>query len=244
MKYAIMSDIHSNLEALKATLKDVQSFKPDKILCLGDVVGYGAQPAEALELTRKAVEDSGGVCLAGNHDHAVVEMTDVTYFNAYAVAAVDYARAHLGQEALKYLAALPLVKEMGDFVLAHASLEIPERWDYIMNTSSAQPSLRKLKSSMLFIGHTHLPGVCREEKKWESVSEGRVELIPGEKIVVNVGSVGQPRDGRHEACWVLFDDKIGELYFRRVNYNVQKTQEKILKAGLPDVLAKRLSLGR
>lgn len=223
MRYGIFADVHSNLEALTAVLEELQGQGVDRLLCAGDLVGYGADPSACLDRLRQA----GVVAVAGNHDWAAAGKMPLEWFNEAASAAVEWTARQLGQEDQAYLRGLALVWKDPNVTLAHASLENPERFCYLFDSADAEPSLRLLSTPAGFIGHTHVPALFRS----------------GDRMLVNVGSVGQPRDGDPRAAYCLYDSDNRQAQIRRVPYPVEKTQQKILKAGLPPFLARRLLVG-
>ncbi|MBI1869672.1 MAG: metallophosphoesterase family protein [Chlamydiae bacterium] len=242
MLYAILSDIHSNLEALEAVLKDARDEGVSHFLCLGDIVGYAADPSICL----KKVRDLAEVVVAGNHDYAVSGRLGLDWFNLRARRAIEWTKDQLDQEEKNYLGALPLVRSSGSFCLAHATLSDPENWKYLLNEEDAFREFKLLREKILFIGHSHVPVVFwSEEGEIQGIkSPPDFKLEEEIQYIVNVGSVGQPRDLDSRASYCLFDSQTFSVYFRRVEYDFRVTQKKILKAGLPSFLAKRLEIGR
>ena len=242
MKTAIFSDVHSNLPALEAVLKDIQEKGASRLVCLGDTVGYNAEPVECLERVRAVCE----FVLQGNHDLACAGDLAVDWFNAVAGAGIEYSRKQLSEEEKRYLRGLPLVKSAGGISYVHASLDEPSEFQYILSSATALAHFRKQQTLIAFSGHTHKPVV------WLMDEHGRIGFKPAHehvsmaepwKFLVNVGSVGQNREGRPEACYVLFDPETREIEFRRIPYDVKTAQRRILAAGLPQVLALRLQRG-
>lgn len=240
MRYAVLSDIHGNLEALQAVLADLAG-GADGVLCLGDVVGYGADPLACLEL----VAEQAQAFTAGNHEHGVAGRLDLAWFNAYARAAAEWTRERLDVAHRDYLGALPLAAEMEDAVLVHASPAQPEEWDYLVTAEDGFAALPAFSTRLCFVGHSHVPAV------WSVGSSGpdyalrpaQVDLEYGRRYLVNVGSVGQPRDRDPRACYVLWDLEAGRIIWRRVAYDVAAARAKIVAAGLPRFLADRLAAG-
>jgi len=242
MIYAVISDIHGNLEALLAVLECIKSYKKniDKIICLGDIVGYGADPDECIRITREASD----VILAGNHDFAVCEQTSIENFNDYARTAVLWSRDALNDEEINFLKGLPLkYREKGtDFV--HSSLHRPESWRYLSGTFDTQIDFQIMEQKVLFVGHTHVPVIFENAgTKVKRLNSPELSLNPDKKYIINPGSVGQPRDRDPRASFAIFDleKKIVEII--HVEYDIKEAQRKILDAGLPEVLATRLSYG-
>lgn len=240
MKIALVSDIHSNLEAFQAVLKEIDQAKVDQIYCLGDTVGYNANPVECLQLIR----DRGILSVAGNHDFAAVGMTSVENFNPYAYLAASWASKQLTGNDKKYIEGLPLVRKMPKFTLVHATLHEPENWGYIFTPRDALESFEYQQTPVCFIGHSHVPGIFEGGGEVIYSPEGEVPLDRDKRYIINVGSVGQPRDGNPKACFVIFDEAKWSVDFRRVPYDFTQTQEKVIAAGLPLFLAERLSVGR
>ncbi len=240
MKYGLMADIHGNLEALEVILDNFKKQAVDKILCVGDLVGYGASPDACIDKVR----DLSVVCVAGNHDRAVLKKTDVDYFNPQAKEAVLWTEKKLEKKNKKFLESLPLLIEENNFQLVHASLVNPAEWSYVLNFYDANGNFLVMKSPLLFIGHSHVPIVFLLNIGRIGYSfSSRIKIERGIKYIVNVGSVGQPRDGDPRACSVLYDDKKKEIIFQRFDYPIEKAQEKIRAAGLPEIEAARLSEG-
>ncbi len=243
MRYAIFSDIHGNLQALQTVLADIREKKPDLLICLGDLVGYGASPNECIDEARA----SGAEILAGNHDHAATGQLDIQYFNDFARAAILWTRATLSDERLDFLAALPYVVRHPGVLAVHASPLDPEAWEYVLSLSEAARQIRAYEESICFIGHSHYPGLY-------CVKGGHVDELdlPDNEVVtlsrdcrylVNVGSVGQPRDNDPRAAWALYDQVKGEVTLNRLDYDIDAAQSLILDAELPPFLASRLQVG-
>jgi len=241
MKYAVISDVHANREALEAVLQAARRRKVDRFFCLGDLIGYGADPGWCLETLRETADRT----VRGNHDTAAFEPAGLENLNENAARAVVWTVPRLSPGQLDYLRSLPLVEEEDGIALVHSSFVAPGNWDYIFTPEDARPSLGRLKGAIGFFGHSHRPGFFR-------LRDGRVTLVPGEKIrlepgdrlLVNPGSVGQPRDRDSRASFAVGEREAGTVEIVRVDYPVGKAQEKIRKAGLPAWLADRLALGR
>ena len=243
MRYVLISDIHGNLEALNAVMKFLEKVEPFQLYCLGDVVGYGANPKQCLEL----LNEEANLILAGNHDLAVAGVINGSDFNPMAQAAVDWTRDHLDEEDLSTLANLPLVYIDGDYCFTHASPVDPMQFSYVRTLEDVSEVLQSIGQRFCFVGHTHLPVLVRMDEKrgrMEVVQDQRIRLQDGYRYFVNVGSIGQPRDNNPDACLVLIDEEAETLEFLRVPYDVTKCQNKILSEGLPSYLAERLELAR
>ncbi len=243
MKTAILSDIHSNLEALNAVLDDARMWGAKKILIAGDIVGYGASANECISI----IADSGADSVAGNHDWGVIEKTSIEYFNSAAQSAVIWTRKILLHSSRSFLEALPLTKICEGIALAHANFVRPAGWEYVFTIFQAGKQFEALPSNLGVIGHSHQPFIvrrCGEEGVPEQIESNEIHWDDDSWLLVNVGSVGQPRDGDPRACYlrVNYEDKVVTL--ARVPYDISTAQKKILDAGLPSSLATRLSYGR
>lgn len=242
MRYAVLGDIHANLTALEAVLASIQSADVDQILSVGDVVGYGAQPRETVQLLREI----GALVVKGNHDAAVVGELDTRFFNPMARAAAEWTSQELTREEQAWLRDLPLVREFEHCSLAHGTFAHPERFDYIQSTEDADPSLDALTRPVCFVGHTHVPVTILRPTDTRRTGYTRaetVDLSDADKALVNVGSVGQPRDEDHRAAWGLYDARTRQFDLFRVEYDIDREAGLIRGAGLPNMLADRLFLG-
>lgn len=243
MRYAIIADIHSNLTAFQAVLDDINTQESiDIIWCLGDIVGYGPDPHECIELLRKYDH----ICVAGNHDRAVIGKMDMTSFNTYAAEAVNWTTGKLSIGDVTYLNNLPVSIEDGDFLLVHGSPREPTM-EYIISMSVARQNFDCFRTKYCLVGHTHVPQAYSldEEDNFTSTKLlPNVKLITGEtRLIVNPGAVGQPRDGNPEASYAIFDNSTKIIQLRRVSYDIRQTQDRIMKSGLPPRLAARLETG-
>jgi len=242
MKYAIFSDIHSNLEAYEAVLEKIASERVEGYYCCGDIVGYGADHSACIDKTREIK----ACIVAGNHDWGSVGLADINNFTENAKAAVLWTTAVLSEKEKDYLKTLkPTYKDK--FMLAHASPDRPEEFEYIFDLSSAYKALSEMeKGTICFVGHTHMPGAFIENRDgyvgynpWP-----QIKVEKDTKYLVNVGSVGQPRDGDPRAAYCIYDTDNRVIGINRTKYDIKTAQYKIIKAGLPAALAERLSLGR
>ncbi len=245
MRYAILSDVHANLEALTAVLADADAEGTSAILGLGDLVGYGADPGPCVDL----LAARGATLVAGNHEWGAAGLIDVDWFNPAARAAILWTRDRIAPDAGRYLGALPLVRTLGDAHLVHASPRHPEEWDYLTSAEDGFAVFGDFDTRLCFVGHSHRPGV------WSMGSGGpdhaasfrawplRIRLEDGRRYIVNVGSVGQPRDRDARAAYALWDVERREVEIRRVVYDHRAAAAKILAAGLPRLLADRLARG-
>jgi diadenosine tetraphosphatase ApaH/serine/threonine PP2A family protein phosphatase len=243
MRYLLLSDIHANLEALDATLTAAESLDPCQIMCLGDVVGYGADPAECLD----TIGNHANLILAGNHDLAVAGLVPYDDFNAIAKRSIDWTRESLTPEDMELLGNLPLQYIDGDYCFAHASPMDPMAFHYVRTLDDVASVFNHIGQRYCFVGHTHLPVLVRLHEgtgKMEVVRESKIDLEDDCRYFVNVGSIGQPRDHNPDACMVVLDEEAGTMEFLRVPYDISASQEKILSNGLPSFLAERLLLAR
>ncbi len=243
MRYAILGDIHSNLAALESVLEALEDEVIDQILQVGDVVGYGAAPAEVIT----ALRDRDAIVVKGNHDAACVGELDTRLFNANAKAAVDYTRERLSREDLQWLADLPLVHGTDHCVVAHGTLPDPDRFEYIQSTAEADPSLDALDRPVAFLGHTHVPvtimRLIESPGRTSYTIDHEVNLEETTVALVNVGSVGQPRDEDCRAAFAIYDTATQRVELRRIDYDIEREADRIVRAGLPKMLADRLFLG-
>jgi diadenosine tetraphosphatase ApaH/serine/threonine PP2A family protein phosphatase len=240
VRYAILSDIHGNLPALRAVLADTAG-RADGVLCLGDIVGYGAEPLACVEL----VAERAAAVVGGNHEHAVAGLLDLAWFNRHARAAAEWTQAQLDDDHRAYLGRLPLTAEVGDATLVHASPRHPEEWDYLITAEDGFEAFGAFATRYCFVGHSHVPGVWSLGSSGPEHERGAVEVAAaaGRRYIVNVGSVGQPRDRDTRAAYALWDADAGHIAIRRVPYDVAVARARIEAAGLPRFLADRLASG-
>ena len=243
MRYAILGDIHANETALCAVLQDIANFDVDQILCLGDLVGYGASPTRTLAI----LQDVGAISIRGNHDEACCGLVEPLFFNPSARAAAFWTKNILTSNEKQWLAKLPLTIDLDECSLAHGTYDHAQDFRYLNSVDSALGSLKTMPRPVCFVGHTHLPVVVvQTERAPESPSHtlsARIELGDIRRAVVNPGSVGQPRDEDPRAAWGLFLPDEASYELRRVKYDIEKEAHKIRAAGLPAFLADRLHLG-
>lgn len=240
MRYGIFGDIHANLEALSAVLRAYSEEKIDRYFCVGDIVGYGADPSQCLQKIREL----NCLTVAGNHDYAVAEKLPTDYFNAYAREAVNWTKRQLSAEELEFLSNLQLVAEVDSITLVHGTLKYPEMFDYIQTTYDAYLSLQLLRNKVCFVGHSHVPIAFLQTETIVPTYETEIPLRNVGKALINVGSVGQPRDENPKAAYAIYDSDEKKVWIKRVDYDINKAGAKILKAGLPPILAERLKHGR
>jgi predicted phosphodiesterase len=240
MKYAIIADIHANLEAFQVVLDDIQKQKCTHIACLGDVVGYNANPKECLDIVRQM----NIPCIKGNHDEYCSTDEELEGFNPNAAEAVSWTRQQLNDEDKKWLRDLKYVRLVTNFTIVHATLDQPQRWAYVFDKLMAAASFTYQNTAVCFFGHTHVPLAFVRDSQVRGGTYSKFKVEPGRKYFVNVGAVGQPRDGIPKAGYVVYDMDEGSIELRRLDYDIAAVQAKIRKAGLPERLAERLAIGK
>ncbi|HYK52381.1 MAG TPA: metallophosphoesterase family protein [Candidatus Eremiobacteraceae bacterium] len=242
MRYGIISDVHSNMEALTAVLDELDSLRIDGLICLGDIVGYGPSPNEccATLIARDCVS------IAGNHDEAAAKETGIDYFSPLAREAIEWSRAALSREHLEYLGALPRVRTIETFDIVHGAPVY--HFDYILDVVDAQAAFSRTAAGLTFVGHSHIAEVYYQEKSGRTFQQrllhgGRIDISDEYRYIVNPGSVGQPRDRNPQAAFAVIDVDEAYVDVRRVTYDVRAVQERIENARLPSQLGDRLALG-
>lgn len=242
MRYAIFSDMHSNLEAYQAFLEDARKEGINGYLCVGDIVGYGANPRECIGLTREL----GCPVVCGNHDWAAASKIIIEYFNYNAQKAILWTMEALDDVDKNYLANLNLVYQDEEFTLVHGSLDRPQEFGYVLDQEEAARSIHFQQTPLCFIGHSHTAEIFYENKGGyiDYTVKPKLKMEAGRKYLVNVGSVGQPRDGDWRSSYCIYDNEKKTLHIKRLEYDLKKAQEKILQADLPSRLAMRLAQGR
>jgi len=240
MRYAVIADIHANLEAFEVVLADTKEQKCTHYCCLGDVVGYNANPKECLDIVRTM----GMPCVKGNHDEYCSSEEDLEGFNPHAAEAVNWTRRQLSPEDRKWLRDLKYVRLVASFSIVHATLDGPQRWGYVFDKLAAAASFTYQNTAVCFFGHTHVPVAFVRDSMVRGGTYSKFKVEPGKKYFVNVGAVGQPRDGNPKSGYVIYDMNEGTIELRRLDYDIPKAQQKIMEAGLPQRLADRLALGK
>lgn len=242
MRYALISDIHANLEALEAVVAEIDKLSVDSIMCLGDVIGYGPNPNECAETIRQRC----AVCLIGNHDEASLGEVDLSFFNYVAREAIEWTAKELSEHHKAYLRSLPYVHDFDDCMIVHASPDNPDRWNYILSLDDATQGFEAFTQQACFIGHSHTPWVIELNPagRMQVHQHYPVVLKDHHRYLINVGSVGQPRDRNPAAAFGVFDDSVREYRLIRADYDIAATQAKIRETGLPSFLADRLANGQ
>jgi predicted phosphodiesterase len=241
VRCGIIADIHSNLEALTSVLADIdRRGGVDRLWCLGDVVGYGPDPHRCIELLRQREH----VGVAGNHDWAAIGKLDTAYFNPDAAAAARWTSSQLTLEDIRYLDDRPLAITEGDFTLVHGSPRQPV-WEYLLSADSARQNLAHFQTQFCLVGHSHQPLVfqCRQADSCSLSNLPPLLTLAADRLIINPGAVGQPRDGDSRASYAIYDTDAGSIRHYRVPYDIAATQSKMAGHGLPAHLASRLSDG-
>lgn len=239
MRFAIFGDIHSNLEALQAVLADARENGCEHFVCIGDIVGYNANPHECVELIRQL----NCPVVKGNHDEQAYLEDNTESFNPLAEEAIRWTRAQLTAEDKEWLKSLRLVRQVRDFTIVHATLDTPGQWNYVFNQLDAAASFNYQFTNVCFYGHTHVPKAYVRDSSVRSVPLDLLPIEPGKKYFINVGSVGQPRDGNWHAAYCIYHTDRNVVELRRIPYDINTAQDKVVEAGLPQRLADRLALG-
>jgi diadenosine tetraphosphatase ApaH/serine/threonine PP2A family protein phosphatase len=232
MRIAIISDIHSNIEALTQAFSVIDQRGVDAIYCLGDIVGYGANPNECLDLVR----ERASLCVLGNHDLASIDPVNAEYFSRPGRVAIEWTHTVLTAENVKFVSSLPYTASADTCTLVHASPLDPEQWQYVLSLQIAKAQFPEFKTQLCFIGHTHVPAVCGEDLRTFTLKKEK-------RFLVNVGSVGQPRDGNPQLSFGLLDTEAWKYENVRASYDIDKAAQAIRSQGLPSALATRLYQG-
>ncbi len=240
MKHAIIADIHANLEAFQVVLNDIEKQKCTHVACLGDIVGYNANPKECLDTIRAM----NMPCVKGNHDEYCSMDQPIEGFSPHAAEAGNWTRAKLTEEDRKWLRELKFVRLVSNFTIVHATLDGPPKWGYVFDKLAAAASFTYQNTPVCFFGHTHVPVAFIRDSVVRGGTYSKFRVEPGRKYFVNVGAVGQPRDGNPKAAYAIYDIDEGSIELRRLDYDVATAQKKILAAGLPERLAQRLAVGK
>jgi predicted phosphodiesterase len=242
MRYGIFADVHSNLEALERVLGVYKNEAIEQYLCLGDVVGYAANPVECIE----EIKPLARVTIAGNHDWAAVNLFSIDYFNPRAREAIFWTKRNLDDKSRYFLESLKLTHKNENLTLAHGTLDKPSGFNYMTDGYSAEETFRLLENNICFIGHTHIAGTFIKDRDGhiDYTEDNRIEIKAGNQYIINVGSVGQPRDGNPAAAYCIYDTEKKEVRIKRIDYDIESARKKIIDAGLPAFLGHRLFLGR
>jgi len=221
-------------------LEDAKKQNCTHYVCLGDVVGYNANPKECLDIIR----DTGMPSVKGNHDEYCSSETNLEGFNPHAAEAIQWTRQQLTEEDRQWLKELKYIRLVASFQIVHATLDGPQRWGYVFDRLAAAASFTYQNTAVCFFGHTHVPVAFIRDSVVRGGTYSKFKIEPGRKYFVNVGSVGQPRDGNPKAAYAIYDMDEGSVELRRLDYDISAAQAKIMAAGLPPRLAERLALGK
>jgi predicted phosphodiesterase len=242
MRLALISDIHGNLEALRAVLEDIERRKVDQIDCLGDVIGYGCDPVECLQL----VEEHCTIKLMGNHEYAALGVLPPEAMNLHARQSIHWTLEQLGDRGISMISDFEMKAETEQYLLVHASPYEPDEWHYVLSEHEAGIGFDSFMQPLAFHGHTHLPMIfCK-------TPTGKLRTIVGHdfdpdeecRYLINVGSVGQPRDRDPRACYAIYDSNEVSVTYHRLDYDVEAAQAKMCRADMPQMLIERLEVGK
>ena len=239
MRFAILGDIHANLHALHAVLADATEQKVTHHICMGDIVGYCAYPKECVNIIREL--DCPAV--RGNHDEQVSKEIIQEGLNPLAKKALNWTRSQLNPDDMQWLRELRLQRLVRDFTIVHSTLDTPHKWGYVNTELDAAANFSYQRTSICFIGHTHVPVAYMKEGQCRTIPLDTLPINANQKYLINVGSVGQPRDLDWRAAYCIYDTERHEVELRRVEYDLRSAQEAIIAAGLPEKLATRLEKG-
>ncbi|MBN3040873.1 MAG: metallophosphoesterase family protein [Candidatus Omnitrophica bacterium] len=240
MRYGIFSDVHSNLEAFKVVSDYLKRSKLDRLIFIGDIIGYGPRPAECISLLR----DINPVLVTGNHEWGILDKLALSYFNPDARASLVWTRKQITSADIKYLSSFSLSYENEELICVHGSLSKPDKFYYIASMHEAELSFSLMQHQICFVGHSHRAGIYSLSDGFVvSLNQRQIDIEPEKKYIVNVGSVGQPRDMNNRASVCVYDSSAKTLRIDRLEYNLQATASEILKLNLPSALANRLYEG-
>ncbi|MCK4352138.1 metallophosphoesterase family protein [candidate division WOR-3 bacterium] len=259
MLYGIISDIHSNLEALQVVVDELEKREIKNVICLGDIVGYGANPNECCNI----VKELSQLVILGNHDAGSTGLTNFSYFNWVAKRACIWTSQVVTPENREWLKSLPFTLELNKDLFVHASPSKPEAWKYVLSFDDAISEFQSFKNSVCFVGHSHVPVTfvekgssakgarlpsvgqgCASGTKYGLIQDSKFKLEPNYRYIINSGSIGQPRDADPRVSFAIYDNKKKEVEIIRLAYDIKTAQQKILDVKLPEFLASRLALGR
>ena len=240
MRYAIFSDIHSNLEAFEEALRFYEKERVDRFVFLGDIVGYGANPKEVIAL----LKNLNPISIAGNHDWAVIDKLGTEFFNEYAEDALSWTKKIIIEKEIEYIRTFPLTYEEADFICVHGTLNSPEAFNYLSGINEARVNFSLLKKQILFVGHSHKAQIYHSNSDGTFFyPQSEISIKPNERYIINVGSIGQPRDRDRRLSCCVYDTKERLARIVRLDYNISAAAEKIINAGLPAMLSSRLFIG-
>ena len=239
MRYAIFGDIHANLEALNTVLAHAEEQGCDFYACLGDIVGYGGNPLECLE----KIQSMDCPVVKGSHDEDSAQLGSAGNTNPIAREAQEWTYNQLSEEQREWLLKLRYVKQIDNFTIVHSSLDQPQQWHYITNKFDATACMAYQFTQLCFVGHSHVPQIYIKDATVSSVNDYHVQIEPDKKYLINIGSVGQPRDGDWRARYAIYDSDQSIVNIYRLEYDLEKAQARIVEQNLPQSLAARLADG-
>ena len=243
MKIALISDIHGNFDALKAAAREIERQQVDRIYSLGDVIGYGAEPEACVSW----VDSNCDGCLTGNHEMMLLNGMDHDQCTPEVCKSVEWTKNIIGDHAKSIISLWPMALTISDMILVHASPHCPEMFNYIMGFFDSQKAFEVMKEEVCFFGHTHYAAVIEENRSGNPKyhkNPFEISLEKGKRYLLNVGSIGQPRNNDPDAQWMIYDMDQRKCSFHKTFYPVKEAQKKIISAGLPLVFARRLTRGR
>lgn len=242
MRIAIISDVHANLEALQAVTHDIENSNVERVFFIGDAVGYGADPNKCIKL----ISDLCEIKLLGNHDYVALGLENPKHFNVVAKQSIFWTRKALNRKAIERISDFEMEASFLDYYFVHATPDNPSEWNYLLTSEDAERNFDFFSQNYCFVGHSHLPIIyCRQPDGTVDIRESdSFEAKPDCRYIINVGSVGQPRDGNKDACYLIADTDTNSFKYRRVPYDLKKAQGKMRKAQLPEFLITRLASGK
>jgi predicted phosphodiesterase len=242
MRLALISDVHANLEALTAVIKDIEQSNIEKVIFLGDAVGYGADPNKCIRL----ICDLCDIKLLGNHDYVAMGLESPQHFNIMARQSILWTQEALTQKSIERMSDFDIETTFLDYFLVHSTAENPADWNYLLTIDDAIRNFDHFSQNFCFVGHSHLPGIFRRnpDGKVDTMEAGFFRADSDCRYIINVGSVGQPRDGNKDACFLIAETNDNSFEYQRVSYDLIKAQKKMRKAELPEFLITRLESGR
>lgn len=242
MRLAIISDVHANLEALTAVMQDIEQNSVERVFFLGDAVGYGADPNKCVRLIDNLCE----IKVLGNHDYVAMGLESPEHFNIMAKESILWTQDTLTRKSIERLSNFELEATFLDYYLTHATPDNPSDWNYLLTPEEAERNFEFFTQSICLVGHSHLPGVFRRQPDG-SIEFHTPDIFQAEsecRYIINAGSVGQPRDGNRDACYLIVETDDNRFEFRRVSYDVTAAQKKMKRAQLPEFLISRLASGK
>lgn len=247
MRYAILSDIHANLEAFRTAVEYLESENIDRYIFLGDIIGYGANPNECLEIIKNSYKYYG---ILGNHDAIMINKHTLSYYNPYARKCLDWTKSVLSPQNRQFLQSLPMTRIVDDIQIVHGSPVNPDAWEYMADIDDVRENLDYINHSIFFFGHTHKPAFYIYDIETDILTEphdiNSVDILSLDKYryIVNVGSIGQPRDGNPMTSFGIYDTNQQQIKVIRLEYDTRTACQKILNAGLPSIIAQRILTGQ